>query len=170
MKTLLTLATAALFALTLQAAPVTASGTVAGKSVSIKYTGPSVRGRKVFSPEGPIAKDGTYPVWRAGADTSTTLVTEADLKIGTLTVPKGTYSLYVDLKDVNHWNLVINKQTGQWGTEYNKAQDLGRVPMTMGKTASLVEVLKYTVTGSGAKGKITLEWENMSASVDIEGK
>jgi len=173
MKTLLSLATAALVLLPgqfAQAAPVTASATIAGKPISIKYTGPSVRGRKVFTPAGPIARDSSYPVWRAGADTSTTLHTEADLKIGALTVPKGDYSVYVDLKDVEHWQLIINKQTGQWGTEYDQKQDLGRVPMTMSKAAAPVEVLKYTITAAGSTGKITLEWENYSASVNIEGK
>jgi len=171
MKTLLALAAAAFTLLpSATAAPVTATGTIAGKPISIKYTGPSVKGRKVFTPAGPMAKDPNYPVWRAGADSSTTLHTEADLKIGNLTVPKGDYSLYVDLKDVDHWQLIVNKATGQWGLTYDKSQDLGRVPMTMSKPAAPVEVLKYTITSSGNKGKITLEWENYSGSVDIEGK
>ena len=132
----------------------------------------TVRGRySVFGNiPGQLAKDPNYPLWCAGADSSTTLHTEADLKIGNLTVPKGDYSLYVDLKDVDHWQLIVNKATGQWGLTYDKSQDLGRVPMTMSKPAAPVEVLKYTITSSGNKGKITLEWENYSGSVDIEGK
>lgn len=175
MKTLLALAAAALIFAPGQAAAQgaprqNASATLGGKTVSISYTGPSVRGRKVFSPEGPIAKDGTYPVWRAGADSATALHTDTDLEIGGLKVPKGDYTLYVNLKDVNNWELIVNKQTGQWGLTYNAAQDLGRVKMTMAKPAALVETLKYTISASGTTGKITLEWENYSASVNIAAK
>jgi hypothetical protein len=174
MKTLFSLAAAALLLLPVTAPAQnprgTATATIGGKTVSITYSSPSVRGRKVFSPAGPIAKDPNYPVWRAGADSSTTLHTETDLTIGGLSVPKGDYSLYVNLKDVENWELIINKQTGQWGLTYNQAQDLGRVKMKMAKTSSPVEVLKYTITGSGNTGKITLEWENYSGSVDIAAK
>jgi hypothetical protein len=174
MKTLFSLAAAALLLLpgsvAAQAPRQNASATIGGKTVSISYTGPSVRGRKVFTAAGPIAKDPNYPVWRAGADSSTTLHTETDLTIGGLSVPKGDYSLYVNLKDVENWELIINKQTGQWGLTYNPAQDLGRVKMKMSKPSSPVETLKYTITASGNTGKITLEWENYSASVDIAAK
>jgi hypothetical protein len=174
MKTLLSIAAAALILLpgnvAAQAKRENATATIGGKTVSISYTGPSVRGRKVFTPAGPIAKDPNYPVWRAGADTSTTLHTETDLTIGGLAVPKGDYALYVNLKDVENWELIINKQTGQWGLTYDQAQDLGRVKMKMAKPAAPVEVLKYTITGSGKTGKITLEWENYSGSVDIAAK
>jgi len=125
-----------------------------------------VKGRNVFSPAGPIAKDPNYPVWRAGADSSTTLHTETDLDLGGLTVPKGDYSIYVSLADVDHWELIVNKQTGQWGLTYNKANDVGRVKMTMAKPAAPVELLKYTI----ADGKLTLAWENYSASVAIAAK
>ena len=64
--------------------------------------------------------------------------------------------------------LIVNKQTGQSGLAYDKTQDLGRVKMTMTKPSALVENLKYTITDlGGTTGKITLEWENHSASVLI---
>lgn len=174
MKTLFSFAVAALILLpgnvAAQAPRQNATATLGGKAVSISYTGPSVRGRKVFTPTGPIAKDPNYPVWRAGADSSTTLHTETDITIGGLAVPKGDYSLYVNLKDVENWELIINKQTKQWGLTYDQTQDLGRVKMKMAKPASPVEVLKYTITASGNTGKITLEWENYSGSVDIAAK
>ena len=140
--------------------------TLGGKAVTLSYSSPSVKGRKVFSPAGPIAKDPNYPVWRAGADSSTTLHTETDLDLGGLTVPKGDYSIYVSLADVDHWELIVNKQTGQWGLTYNKANDVGRVKMTMAKPAAPVELLKYTI----ADGKLTLAWENYSTSVAIAAK
>ena len=111
----------------------TATSTISGKTISVTYSSPRVNGRegKLFTKDGQIGKDPTYPVWRAGANSATAFHTDGDLKVGGLAVPKGDYTLYVDVSDPDNWILVINKQTGQWGTKYDKSQDLGRVKMTM---------------------------------------
>ena len=91
--------------------------------------------------------------------------------IGDLAVAKGDYTLYVDVSDPDNWTLIVNKQTGQWGTKYDKAQDLGRVPMTNTKPASMVENLTYTlVDNGGGKGSLTLAWEDKSGSVMISAE
>jgi hypothetical protein len=146
------------------------SATINGKAISIKYSAPSVRGRKIFGDGGVVSHDGTYPVWRAGANEATALHTEGTLQIGSLTVPAGDYTLWVDVGSPT-WQLIINKQTGQFGTDYSKAQDLGRVPMHMSKPSALVETYKMTVSSAGGnKGKLQLEWENYVASVDFTVK
>jgi len=146
------------------------SVTIAGKTIKIDYSAPSMRGRKIFGAGGVISNDPTYPVWRAGANNATAFSTDADLAIGTLAVPKGKYTLYVDTAG-NPWQLIINKQTGQWGTEYDKAQDLGRVPLTMSKPPAPVETYKMTLSSSGGNnGKLQLEWENVIGSVNFTAK
>jgi hypothetical protein len=150
--------------------PEQTSATIAGKTLTITYSAPSVRGRegKLFGPGGKISEDPNYPVWRAGANAATTLHTDADLTIGGLDVPTGTYTLFVLVENPDAWQLIINKQTGQWGLKYDKSQDLGRVPMEMSKPSSLVETLKYTIRDEGDhKGKLELAWENHVASVPI---
>ncbi|HUP04904.1 MAG TPA: DUF2911 domain-containing protein [Bryobacteraceae bacterium] len=149
------------------------SQSVGGKTIQIKYCSPRVRGRegKIFTKDGLIGGDGTYPVWRAGADSATLLHSDADLTIGALTVPKGDHTLFVDISDPNNWVLVVNKQTGQWGLTYNKSQDLGRVKMTMSKPAKIVEDLKYTITDEGGgKGKLELAWEDHVGAVNFTAK
>src|SRR6266853_6666501 len=74
------------------------SATIGGKALSIRYSAPSVRGRKIFGAGGLLSQDGTYPAWRAGANDATALHTDADLEIGTLKIPKGDYTLYVWVK------------------------------------------------------------------------
>jgi len=149
----------------------TESATVGGKTISIKYGAPSVRGRKIFGDGGQLAGDPTYPAWRAGADNATALHTDADLTIGNLSVPKGDYTIYIQVKDPNAWELIINKQTGQWGTVYDASKDLGRVKMTMSVPPSPVERLKYTFSGLGtAAGKLEVSWEKHTASVPITVK
>ncbi|HMD76130.1 MAG TPA: DUF2911 domain-containing protein [Terracidiphilus sp.] len=150
--------------------PATESAVIAGKTITITYSSPGVKGRAghIFTKDGLISHDPTYPVWRAGANSATKLHTDADLNLDGLTVPKGDYTLYIDLSDPANWVLVVNKQTGQWGTVYDKAKDLGRVKMTMEKPPALVENLKYMLKDLGGnKGKLSLVWENLCGSVSI---
>ena len=151
--------------------PETATGKIGGAMLVIKYCAPSVLGRKIFGEGGRVMQDPTAPIWRAGANSATAFHTDADLNIGGLAVPKGDYTLYVNVKDPDAWELVINKQTGQWGTEYDASKDLGRVKMEMKKPPALIEMLKYTITSTGGnKGTIQLAWENHIASVSVTAK
>jgi hypothetical protein len=144
-----------------------ASTTINGKKITIKYSAPSVRGRQVFGDGGVISKDPNYPVWRAGANSATSLTTDGDLDIGGLKVPKGTYTLYV-LLGQPQWKLIVNKQTGQWGLEYHQDQDLGRVNMTMSTPAAPVETFKITLDSTGGnKGTLALAWADKVGSVPI---
>lgn len=148
----------------------TASATIGGKQITITYSSPRVRGREghIFTKDGLISHDKDYPVWRAGANAATTLKTDGDMMIGDLMVPAGTYTLFVDISDPAEWTLVVSKDTGEWGLNYDKSKDLGRVKMHMSKPPALVENLKYTIAGKGGnKGTLTLAWENESGSVPI---
>ena len=143
--------------------PATAETTLGGKEITIQYGAPSVRGRKIMGGDPvPYGK-----VWRTGANTATTLNTEGNLKIGTLSVPAGTYTVYT-LPDAANWMLILNKQTGQWGTVYNEGQDLGRTPLTSNPLASSQEVMSISFENS--KGKSTelhIKWEKTDEFVTV---
>jgi hypothetical protein len=149
--------------------PATASATVNGKSITITYSSPRVKGRegKIYSSDGLISHDPHYPVWRGGANAATTLVTSSDLMIGDLTVPAGTYTLFVDISDPAHWVLIVSKATGEWGLAYDPTKDLGKTPMTMSKPPAMVEDLTYTLNVDNGNGTLTLAWEDVSASVNV---
>ncbi len=140
--------------------PAEATATIGGKAVSIKYGAPNVRNRKIFGGLVPFGE-----VWRAGANAATSLHTETDLMIGTLSVPKGDYTLYV-LPTATEWTLIVNKQTGQWGTEYSQSNDLGRAKMTLKAAPALVESYKMTLTATS----LQLEWENTIATIPVKAK
>lgn len=151
----------------------TESISVGPKTITIKYSSPAVNHRagKLFGKDGSIGQDPTYPVWRAGANAATALHTDADLDIGGLSVPAGDYTLFVNLADPNNWELILNKQTGQSGMEYDTKQDLGRVKMTMTKPQATVEQLKYTLTHAGGnKVRLQLAWEDHAGTVTITVK
>jgi hypothetical protein len=154
-----------------QSPPETVTGTIGGKTIIIKYCSPRVSGREgqIFTKDGLIAKTHqSYPVWRAGANSATTLQTDANLTIGDLNVPAGTYTLFVDISNPDQWTLVVSKKTGEWGLAYDNTADLGRTKMIMAKPPSMVEDLKYTLTDNGGnKGSMTLAWEDHSASAPI---
>jgi opacity protein-like surface antigen len=153
---------------TAQSPPAQTSVTIGGKTIGIHYSAPSVRHRKIFGPGGLLSMDPTYPAWRAGANSATAFHTDATLDIGGLQVPKGDYTIYVWVADPDNWQLIINKETGQWGLNYSAKMDLGRVKMTMSKPPALIETYKMTLSGTGPKtGKLQLEWENHIASVPI---
>ena len=145
-----------------QSPPAETSVTIAGKVIRINYSAPSMRGRKIFGGLEPYGR-----VWRAGANSATALHTDANLDIGGLSVTKGDYTLFVYL-DSNQWQLVVSKDTGEWGLDYNQGRDLGRVKMEMSKPPKPVETYKMTLSSLGPnKGKLQLAWENTIAEVPI---
>jgi hypothetical protein len=151
----------------------TESITISGKKIDINYSAPAVNGRqgKLFGKDGTIGSDTNYPVWRAGANAATALHTDADLDVGGIAVPKGDYTLFINLANPAAWELIINKQTGQSGLEYDAKQDLGRVKMTMSKPPAMVEQMKFTLSNAGGnKGKLQLAWEDHVASVPLTVK
>ena len=79
--------------------PAKVGATIGGRSITITYSSPGVKGREghIFTKDGLISKNPHYPVWRAGANSATKLETSGDIQIGNLTVPKGTYTLFVDI-------------------------------------------------------------------------
>ena len=107
--------------------------------IFIDYGRPLVRQRTVWGGQ-LIPFDS---VWRAGANAATHLATTRTLVFGELVVPAGMYSLWIQHTRSGTF-LIINKQTGQWGTSYDPAQDLGRVPMTLAPAPAFVE--QFTIT------------------------
>jgi hypothetical protein len=105
-------------------------------------------------------------VWRTGADEATTLKTDKPLRFGSLVVPAGTHTLWT-IPGASQWQLVVNKQTGQWGTDYTASQDLGRVPMRVSKTAAPVEQLTVSVANTAAGATLRIEWGTTRAEIDF---
>jgi len=136
-----------------------------GKSVTIKYSRPSTRGRKIFGGLVPYGN-----VWRTGANAATSLTTDTALDIGGTNVPAGNYTLYT-VPGEKSWQLIVNKETGQWGTKYDQGQDLARIRMQVSQLPSALEVFTVSLDKTGAKSAtLKLQWELTSASVNITEK
>ena len=139
----------------------TVKAAIDGGNVTITYGRPYAKGRKIF---GGLVPSGQ--VWRTGADEATILETDKMLMLGALHLNPGKYSLY-SLVDDKTWKLVVNKQVGQWGTEYQQGQDLGRVDMKVETLTAPVE--QFTIAldkGAGGKGGVlTMQWETRKATL-----
>jgi hypothetical protein len=131
-----------------------------GKKIAIHYGKPAMLGRKIFGAFVPY-----YRVWRTGAGAATTLTTEVDLEVDGAIIPRGTYSLFT-LPTDERWKLIINKQTGQWGTTYNPSLDLARIDLKIKKLKSSVEYLTFKLDKNENEGGILkIEWENTSLAI-----
>ena len=141
----------------------TISATLSGKKITISYGRPYLKGRKAVG--GALVPYGE--VWRTGADEATKLTTEADLMIGDLRVPKGSYALFT-LPEKQGWTLIVSKKADQWGLDYDKSDDLGRTSMTVTHIDSSVEEFTMALKPKGGDSVLlTLEWENTAASAPI---
>jgi hypothetical protein len=148
-----------------QASPAaTATGKVNGANVTIKYSSPSVKGRKVFGELVPYDK-----VWRAGANEATIIEIDKDVKVEGKSLPAGKYSLYAIPGD-KEWTIIFNKETGQWGikrtgeTTRDAAKDALVVKVKPAKSKALAERLVYEINDKG----IVLRWENTDVPISIK--
>lgn len=141
-----------------------------GKTIKVDYSSPRTKGRKVFGAASDKALVPYGEVWRTGANEATTFVTGASVSVGGKNVPAGSYTIFT-VPSPDKWTLIINKKTGEWGIPYKyEADELARVPMTVSKTAAPVENFTIAFDQAGAKCTLRMEWENVTASVDISEK
>lgn len=145
--------------------PATAEVSLKGKTITIDYSRPSMKGRKIMGGLVPYGE-----VWRTGANEATTLTTPVDLNIGGTKVPAGKYTLWT-LPSEGTWKLIINKQTGQWGTNYDEKQDLARVDMQKSELSAPVE--QFTMSfdkKSEDTADLVMKWEKTSVSIPIKAE
>lgn len=143
----------------------TITTSIGGASFTVTYSRPFKRGRVIF---GETVKWGE--VWRTGANEATHFHTDKDLAIGETEVPAGTYTLWT-IPRPEGWTLIINRQTGQWGTVYDAAQDLARIPMRDEAPAAPAEQFTITLEPDDTSGAILrLRWDDREAWVPIQIK
>jgi hypothetical protein len=142
--------------------PTNASVSIAGKKITVDYYAPSAHGRKIMGGLVPFDE-----VWCTGANIATGITTEANLQIGDLKLPKGTYSIWT-IPNPKEWTLIINKESGQFHLDYNSSLDFGRTKMGVKALAAPVETFRVELAATGGnKGTLGLLWENTEAWVPI---
>lgn len=136
-----------------------------GKTVTIDYSSPRAKGRKIFGDLVPYGE-----VWRAGANEATTFVTQTNLTVGDKDVPAGSYTIFT-VPNADKWTLIVNKKTGEWGIPYKyESDELARVDMKVSSTPAPVENFTIALTGKGSQCSLNMSWENTQASVTLMAK
>ena len=138
---------------------------IGGKRMVVDYGRPSMRGRKIM---GSVIPYGV--VWRTGANAATGFITQTDLIIGGIKIPSGAYTFYT-LPSSKQWKLIINKQTGQWGTVYNKRLDVAQIPLKKKILKQPVEKFTTILEQVSEKGGvIKFAWEQTELSINFQLK
>lgn len=132
-----------------------------GANLKVEYSRPSKRSRLVFGGIVPWDR-----IWRTGANVATHFSTDRTLAFGTAVIPPGRYTLFT-LPARSGWTLIISRQTGQWGTEYDSAHDLARIPMRTRTLPSPVEQLTMGVEPRTRGGVLRVQWDSTEAYVEF---
>lgn len=141
-----------------------AKGTINGAAVTINYSSPAVKGRKIWGELVPYDK-----TWRAGANEATVFETDKALKIQGQSLPAGKYSLYA-VPGEKSWKIIFNSETGQWGIKHSgettddETKNVLTVTVHPVKSSSFNERLSYVI----AKGGFSLLWENLAVPVNFK--
>lgn len=140
----------------------TARGRIGNATFAVDYGRPLRRGRELL---GNVIE--FNEVWRTGANEATEFATSADITIGTLNVPAGAYTLWTKpTKD--GVTLIVNRETGQWGTGFDYRADHGRTPMRVETVQTPVEQFTISVTATDARhGELVMEWGTFRWSVPV---
>jgi len=137
--------------------PAKAEGTIDGIKVTVDYSAPSAKGRKIMGELVPYGK-----VWRTGANATTAIEFSGDVKVEGKALAKGKYGLYT-IPGETEWTIIINKVATGSPYDYSDKQDVLRVSVKPGKTKSFVETFNIAVE----KNNVVLAWENTSVSFKV---
>ncbi len=126
---------------------------VLGATITLDYGVPMKRGREIW---GALVRYGQ--LWRTGANRATHFKTDRELRFGDLVVPAGEYTLY-SIPEATGGTLIINRQTGQNGQQYDAARDLGRIPLRARALDREVEGFTISVREENGRGVLALQWD-----------
>ncbi len=138
--------------------PATLNTTVDGLNIMIDYSQPAVNGRTLGKDIAPYGK-----VWRTGANEATAFTINRDVKIEGQDLKAGKYTLF-SIPGEDEWTLIFNRQTGQWGTRYDEAQDALRVKVKPAKAPNFAERMTF----SHDNGAVALHWADTMVRFNVQ--
>ena len=144
--------------------PAFTTGRLGSATISIHYNSPRRRGRTILGATVPFGH-----VWRTGADAATELVTDRAITIGGKELAAGTYTLWT-IPEADGATLIVNGQHGQWGTDYDPARDVLRVPMHVKRGQPIVQDFTIAVDEAGSRGELRMAWDNFVWTVALSAK
>jgi len=135
-------------------------------SVRVQYCRPARKGRLIFGRAQDNALVPYDRVWRTGANEATLITFSEDVRIADTPIKAGTYSLWT-IPGPAHWQVVINEETGQWGTQYNDGLDIARVKVPIRVKKETVENFQIYFEAQPSGADMVLSWAHTEAIVPI---
>lgn len=132
-----------------------------GLTVQVDYCRPYKKGREIFGKLLPYGE-----VWRTGANEATIFDVKQDIKVGDKTLKAGKYTLWT-IPNADKWTIILNSETGQWGTNYDEKKDVLRVDVPVGKSAEMMEQFKIDFAAATTGAEMILRWDNTEVKVPI---
>jgi hypothetical protein len=127
-------------------------------NITITYGRPYLNDRVVGESVPPMSEG----FWRLGADEATTLTTDTDVMLGGTHIPAGEYTLWTQYMS-DEFHLIVNSETGQWGTAYNSDHDVAHIAMAVSDLNPPADQLTLSI----GDGKLGFEWGQMASSVEL---
>jgi hypothetical protein len=141
----------------------TVRSSIGADSITIDYSRPLARGRALLGNVVPYDR-----VWRTGANAATQFRTSAPIRLAGIQLAAGTYTLW-SVPHQNGVDLIVNGQSGQWGTQYDRTRDVGKAPMKSTTLSTPVDQFTISVTPNDARhGTLTLDWGSFRWTAPIE--
>jgi hypothetical protein len=141
----------------------TVHAAIGNATFAVDYGRPLMRGRKLLGDVLPYDR-----VWRTGANEATQFTTSAPIKLAGMLVAAGTYTLWT-IPHTGTVDLIVNKQTGQWGTEYNRSLNLGTAKIASEALTTPVEAFTISIVPADTKhGTLIMEWGYFRWTAPIE--
>ena len=136
-----------------------------GKTISVEYSSPRAKGRKIFGGLVPYGE-----IWRTGANDATSFVSNANLTADGKDIPAGNYTIFT-IPAQDKWTLIVNKHTGEWGIPYKyQSEEQARLPMQSSSTSSPVENFTISFNQGGGTCTMQMSWESTQASITFTEK
>ncbi|MFY9556201.1 MAG: DUF2911 domain-containing protein [Blastocatellia bacterium] len=141
-----------------------AEATVKGKTITIDYGRPSLKGRDIFS----MVQPGM--VWRLGMNQATQIETTGDLVVAGTVVKAGKYTLWAKKTGADSWTLAFHPKTGVWGQPELKDGYIAELPLKTEKAGESAEQFTITLADKGGKAAIRIHWGTaaLTGSFDVK--
>jgi tetratricopeptide (TPR) repeat protein len=139
-----------------------ASQTIGLTDISVDYSRPAVKGRKIWGALVPFDS-----VWRAGANENTILAVTAPFTVGGVRLPAGRYGVHT-IPGATKWTIILSREANNWGSfSYEAGADAARFTVTP-QTADHVEWLRYTFEDPADSSVVlTLRWEKLAVAIPM---
>jgi len=140
----------------------TAEVNQSGLRIKVDYCQPSKKGRKIFGGLVPYGE-----VWRTGANEATIIDFDQNVTVAGQPLEEGKYSLWT-IPSQNNWIVIFNKETGQWGTNYDQTKDVLRVPVAFRKRNNVAEQFYISFAPHSGGTDMLLTWDQLEVTVPIQ--